>query len=204
MVRSLVYAFFLMVAVVAQPLYGQGNGEGSDQAVMEESAKQESRNAVLEKPSVDLHEQTQNLRVNAEMSGVDGKNEEHLTASQESGKKVEVGPQLEYVEPNYDFGKVEMGTVIRHTFIYRNTGDKDLIIYYGKGGCTCVKVEYEKDTIAPGGTGEVTMIFDTSNRIGKEGNTIFLQANTPQKIHRARFKGEIVWPEGKDPTKRNQ
>ncbi len=178
MVHSLVTAFLLLIALPMLP--GIGGQAAYGQAVGD-SIKAEA--------------------VTAGLISAAGK---QIVQPSDSGTTTQTlpGPQLEYDSANYDFGKVEMGTVIRHTFIYRNTGDEDLIIYFAKGGCTCVKVEYEKDTIAPGGIGEVTMVFDTSNRIGKEANTIYLQANTPQKIHRARFKGEIVWPEGKNPTMR--
>ena len=104
------------------------------------------------------------------------------------------GPFLEFEVPNYDFGQVEMGTVVRYTYIYRNIGDADLIILGGKGGCSCVQIEYELDTLAPGEKGEVTLIFDTKNRIGQEKNSLYLITNSSQKIHKARFKGEILWP----------
>ncbi len=135
------------------------------------------------------------------VNGVNGvKVVEKVIQSSGEEKIVHLGPQLEYEDPSYDFGQVEMGVVVMHSFRYRNSGDEDLIVYFAKGGCTCVQVEYEKDTIAPGGTGEVTMIFNTSNRVGEEVNTLYLQANTAQKVHRAWFRGKILWPKGKDPN----
>ncbi len=129
----------------------------------------------------------------------------HNLAAQSTGEdSVVIGPRLAFVEDDFDFGQVKMGTVVRHTFIYSNTGDADLIVYDGKGGCSCVKVEFEADTLAPGDSSSITMVFDTKNRVGKEKNSIFVKANTPQTVYRARFKGEILWPQNLTPFKEQE
>lgn len=107
-------------------------------------------------------------------------------------------PRLEFEDDFYDFGQVEMGTVVRHDYHFRNTGQQDLIVYGAKGGCTCVTAELHADTLAPDSSGYVSLVFDTKNRVGQEANNIHLMTNTPQKVHRVGFKGEILWPQKKD------
>lgn len=116
--------------------------------------------------------------------------------AQEKAEEIQPhSPQLVFDDHFYDFGKVEMGTVVRHDYHFRNTGDQPLVIHAAKGGCTCVTAELHSDTLEPDSSSWVTLVFDTKNRVGKEANSILLMANTPQKVHRVRFKGEILWPQ---------
>ncbi len=48
------------------------------------------------------------------------------------------GPELVIEEPVFDFGTVEQGTSVEHTFRVRNTGRAELRIDHVKTSCGCL------------------------------------------------------------------
>ena len=104
----------------------------------------------------------------------------------------QTGPGIAFEIEEHNFGTVEMGTVVRYTFIYRNTGNQPLIASKAKAGCGCTKVEFTADTLAPGESGGVTYVFDTQNRLGNERNSLTLWTNAKETPHKLKFHGVIV------------
>src|SRR5215475_7215268 len=48
-----------------------------------------------------------------------------------------IGPKIKFEEPLYDFGKVQSGTVVKHTYIFTNIGDEALEIKGVQPQCGC-------------------------------------------------------------------
>jgi hypothetical protein len=83
-------------------------------------------------------------------------------------------PKAVAVEPIKDAGNVAKGEKIAHDFILRNDGDAPLEITQVHPACGCTVVEFDK-TIAPGKTGKVHAVLDTSTFSGAiaKGVTVF-------------------------------
>jgi hypothetical protein len=91
-------------------------------------------------------------------------------------------PKAVAVEPIKDAGNVAKGEKIAHDFIIRNDGDAPLEITQVHPACGCTVVEFDK-TIAPGKTGKVHAVLDTSTFNGaiSKGVTVFTNDTaTPQ------------------------
>jgi hypothetical protein len=86
--------------------------------------------------------------------------------------------KLEFSESLYDFGKINEGEKVNHIFKFTNTGDKPLMLQDARASCGCTVPEYTKDTIAPGASGEIKVIFDSSGKNGKIDKTVTVTANT--------------------------
>src|SRR5690349_8556368 len=70
-------------------------------------------------------------------------------------------PKAVVVEPIKDAGTVSKGDKISHDFLIKNEGDADLEILNVQPACGCTVAEFDK-TIAPGQTGKVHAVVDTS------------------------------------------
>lgn len=60
---------------------------------------------------------------------------------------------------NYD--TIERYSDGNRTFNFYNTGNEPLVITRVKSGCSCTVAKYTKDTILPGGRGEITARYNT-------------------------------------------
>ncbi|HEY0091074.1 MAG TPA: DUF1573 domain-containing protein, partial [Flavobacterium sp.] len=59
-------------------------------------------------------------------------------------------PVMTFSEPEHDFGSINKGDKVTHSFEFKNTGEADLIISDAKATCGCTVPEFPKDPIAPG------------------------------------------------------
>lgn len=87
--------------------------------------------------------------------------------------------EVSFEEMAYDFGEVKEGEEVRKTFKFKNTGDQTLILINVKGSCGCtVPEDWPKHPIEPGGTGEVSVVFDSKGRVGNVKKNVTVEANT--------------------------
>jgi hypothetical protein len=89
------------------------------------------------------------------------------------------GPKAVPVEPIKDVGTVPKGEKIVHDFLIKNEGDAVLQIDQVRAACGCTVADFVK-TIAPGQTGKINVVIDTSTFSGPitKGVTVF--TNDPQ------------------------
>lgn len=86
--------------------------------------------------------------------------------AQENVTAVPAGPttSIEFDETSFDFGEINDGDKVRHTFKFTNTGSEPLIISNCKGSCGCTVPECPKDPIAPGDGGEITVEYNSRGK----------------------------------------
>ena len=89
----------------------------------------------------------------------------------------------------FDWGSVFQGEVVNHDFEIRNPGLTPLIIEDVKPACGCTKGDWTK-TIAPGGTGKVSLSVKTIRFSGKIRKTAEVITNTQGKMTLA-MAGEV-------------
>ncbi len=107
---------------------------------------------------------------------------------------VPTGPltTMEFSESTFDFGTVDEGEKVSHTYSFTNTGKEPLIISNAKGSCGCTVPQWPKEPIAPGAKGEVTVEFNSKNKKGKRNQKVTLTANTEPAQSFIYLTGEVT------------
>ena len=90
-------------------------------------------------------------------------------------------PILELSEPQHDFGRVDEGIVVEHTFKFKNSGEATLKISDIKTSCGCTAALVSNEKLAPGEEGTLLVELDTKNRNGKMSRTITVKSNEPKE-----------------------
>ncbi len=100
---------------------------------------------------------------------------------------------ITFEQPEYDFGKVESGKLVKHTFKFTNTGNAPLLLQNVTASCGCtVPNEWPKEPIAPGESGEIAVEFDSKGRIGAQNKTVTVQSNAEQGTTMLVLRGEVL------------
>ncbi len=83
-----------------------------------------------------------------------------------------------FEEKRFNFGTVNEGDIVRHTYKFTNEGKVPLVITKAKSTCGCTVPEWPEDPIPPGEGGEIKVRFDTKNKTERQGKPITIFANT--------------------------
>ncbi len=89
-------------------------------------------------------------------------------------------PTLELPEQEYDFGTINEGVEVRHTFPMHNSGRKRLEIKTAFSTCGCTVPHIKQREISPGQTGELEVMLDTSMKQGNVTKPIEIRSNDPE------------------------
>ena len=106
---------------------------------------------------------------------------------------VPTGPTtvMSFDATEFDFGTVDEGEKVSHTYSFKNTGDEPLILSNAKGSCGCTVPKWPKEPIAPGEDGVVTVEFNSKNKKGKRNQKVTITANTNPPQTFIYLKGEV-------------
>lgn len=100
-------------------------------------------------------------------------------------------PVLQFTENEFDFGTINEGDKAEHIFAFTNNGDSELLILDAKPSCGCTVPEFTKEPIAPGTSGEIKVIFDSTGKPGEQSKTVTVIANTKEGQHELKFKAKV-------------
>ena len=103
------------------------------------------------------------------------------------------GPILEFTETEHDFGNIDKGEKVTHTFNFKNSGGEPLEIVNVATSCGCTSAAPEKKIYAPGENGEISVTFDSGRFSGKITKKVTITTNNslePKTI--VTIKGNIV------------
>lgn len=99
--------------------------------------------------------------------------------------------RIYYFEDTYDFGEVEEGTIVKHEFKFKNTGNVPLNILNAQASCGCTIPEWPKEPVPPGGTGVILAKFNTEMKLLDQHKTISVTANTYPNVTQVVLKGKV-------------
>jgi hypothetical protein len=99
---------------------------------------------------------------------------------------------IKFESLEYDFGTINEGEVVEHTFQFTNSGTTPLLIEKATATCGCTVPKWPKDPIPAGETGEIKVRFDSKNKPNQQIKTITITANTDPSITRLRIKGFVT------------
>ncbi|MEP7263193.1 MAG: DUF1573 domain-containing protein [Bacteroidota bacterium] len=111
------------------------------------------------------------------------------TANGDAEKKL---PEFSFTETNFDFGTITSGEVLTHEFVFKNTGNADLVISQANGSCGCTVPEYPKDPIPPDEKGTIKVTFNSEGQGGQVAKTITLLANTIPSTKVLTISAEVI------------
>ena len=93
----------------------------------------------------------------------------------------------------HDFGKIQEGTKVKHTFKFTNTGKKPLVVDNVKPSCGCTTPSWTKTPVMPNETGIIEVEYDSKGvKPGAVKKSVTVMSNTDPKEHTLKFSGEIV------------
>ena len=112
---------------------------------------------------------------------------------------------MEFADMTHDFGTIDEGDKVEHIFKFKNSGDEPLIINSAKGSCGCTVPEWPKEPVAPGGEGEIKVVFNSKGKKNKQTKTVTINANTDPNPTRLTIKADVTPAEGEaaDATKKD-
>ena len=99
--------------------------------------------------------------------------------------------RIQYDEPEFDFGTVNEGDIVEHTFKFTNVGKVPLTILKCRSSCGCTVPEWPDEPIPPGGTSEIRAKFNTEGKGREQKKSITVTANTYANDSKLVLKGVV-------------
>jgi len=100
-------------------------------------------------------------------------------------------PRAEVLVSKKNFGSVKRGTVVELNYEVTNTGTLPLLLHEVEVSCSCTKIEFSKEPIAPGKTSIITAKFDTKSVWGRQDRLLYVKCNIPNGEFTLRYKGHV-------------
>jgi len=101
-------------------------------------------------------------------------------------------PVISFEQEEHDFGTVDEGEVVEHTFQFTNTGEAPLILVDAKASCGCTVPTWTREPVQPGAKGEVQVRFNTSGKPNSQTKTVTIKSNTEEGTKVVRIKGTVT------------
>lgn len=108
-------------------------------------------------------------------------------------EKILEKPKIVFEEKLYDFGKIYIGEIVKHGFIFKNHGSGELIITSVKSSCGCTAALVSKSNLLKGEEGEVQIKFNPGRFIGRVTKSVTVNSNDPENpAYKLTITGEII------------
>lgn len=86
--------------------------------------------------------------------------------------------QLKFFEISHDFGEIaEDGGKVEHTFIFRNTSSKPIVVVAAHSSCGCTKAEFSRKPILPDSVATIKVVFNPMNYPGTFARKVTIVTN---------------------------
>ena len=104
------------------------------------------------------------------------------------------GPHIAFESVEHDFGDIpHKSPKVEHRFVFTNDGTAPLVVTKALTSCSCVKVEYGKRPIPPGGRGEIVVTYEVNKKeSGVFYKVIEIYSNAPQRRNNLVVKGKAI------------
>jgi hypothetical protein len=103
-------------------------------------------------------------------------------ASMAGAMKKKPKSAISFTENNFEFGHIKQGDVVKHDFVFQNTGTKALEILSCTASCGCTSPDYPFIPIAPGEKSMVSVTFDSKHKAGHQKPAVTIVTNGDPKI----------------------
>ena len=113
-------------------------------------------------------------------------------AQENSVEQTTSGPVMTFEEEDYDFGDIFQGDKVEHTFAFENTGTEPLIITNVQVTCGCTATKWPRDPIAPGQKSEITILFNSAGKMGRQNKVITIVSNAANPTNRVKIVTNVL------------
>ena len=100
-------------------------------------------------------------------------------------------PKFSFDQEEHNFGQIRDGDIVSHTFRFTNSGEAPLIISKATAACGCTVPQWPKQPIPVGGSGEIQVQFDSSNKPGMQNKVVTITANTELKVKKLLIRAQV-------------
>ena len=110
-------------------------------------------------------------------------------------------PSMVFSQTEFDFGTIEQGEKVTHTFNFKNAGDAVLEIANVAASCGCTSAKPDKLSYNPGEEGAIPVTFDSTRFTNQISKTVTVTSNDPaQPKIVLKIKGTILVEINTSPT----
>lgn len=99
---------------------------------------------------------------------------------------------VQLIDSVYDFGTVTDGDDVIHSFTFKNTGTKPLVIMDAEASCGCTKPEIPQKPVLPGETGAIKVVFHSKGRLDHQEKTIRVTSNAKPEFTSLKLTGTVA------------
>lgn len=102
-------------------------------------------------------------------------------------------PRIQFATPIHDFGRVVSGAVVRHDFLFTNTGQAVLEISNVHASCGCTTAGEWSRRVEPGQTGVIPIQLNTAGFQGLVVKPVTITCNDPQQPNVSLQVRALIW-----------
>lgn len=131
---------------------------------------------LIDKVAVAVNGNTNNNKNRISISATIEEDFSKLTAEERAN-----APKMVFENTAFNFGTIEQGESVSHSFKFKNEGKSDLIIRKTKASCGCTVVNPSKEVIKPGETAEFKAVFNSRGKQNRQNKSITVITNDPNQ-----------------------
>ena len=99
--------------------------------------------------------------------------------------------KIAFEQTTFTFEDLREGDVGRHVFTFRNEGSAPLHVTNVRTSCGCTVPDWVKGSIAPGGTGTVTVVYNSTGRPGSFYKPAYVETDGDPQMVTLYIEGEV-------------
>ncbi|WP_109302712.1 DUF1573 domain-containing protein [Aquimarina sp. AU474] len=119
-------------------------------------------------------------------------NPENVVTASIRDAKTTLKPVMTFNKVNHDFGTINEGETVAHTFTFTNTGKAPLVIINAVGSCGCTVSKWPRKPIAPGATGDMLVTFNSNGKPNLQSKQVTITANTEKGKEILKIKAMVT------------
>ncbi len=103
------------------------------------------------------------------------------------------GAEISWDKNTHDFGDIIQGEKVEKTFKFRNIGTEPLIITNVQVTCGCTTPKgWTRDPINPNESSEITVLFDSTNKMGRQNKVVTIVSNAISGNNQITFSVNVL------------
>lgn len=107
-------------------------------------------------------------------------------------QEVESGPMIVFVEDAWEFGDIQQGDKVEHTFEFENAGTEPLILSNVLTTCGCTASDWPREPIAPGEMASLKVTFNSAGKMGMQNKIITIVSNATNSRERIKITTNVL------------